>query len=128
MMRAGRAGASHAGRADGGLADWGSLMELSRYTQVGAPQMEVRMFSQDVASAFEFCFSGPGVLSVCGGFFPDVDGDGDVDLADYLQMVECFSHAADSIASGCEAFDFDDDRDVDLTDLVAFQAAFSAAK
>lgn len=41
------------------------------------------VFSQDVASAFEFCFSGPGVPSFCGGFFPDVDGDGDVDWTDF---------------------------------------------
>ena len=58
----------------------------------------------------------------------DADHDGDVDLADYLQLVECFSPAANSIGAGCKTFDFDDDSDVDLADFVAFQSAFTGPR
>ena len=58
----------------------------------------------------------------------DADGDGDVDLADYLQLVECFSGTATPIASDCDVFDFDGDGNVGLADLVAFQAAFTGTR
>ena len=58
----------------------------------------------------------------------DADRDGDVDLADYLQMIKCFSPAANSSAAGCETFDFDDDSDVDLGDFVAFQTAYTGSR
>ena len=58
----------------------------------------------------------------------DADGDGDVDVADYLQLVECFSGTATPIASDCDVFDFDGDADVDLSDFVAFQAAFTGTQ
>ena len=58
----------------------------------------------------------------------DADGDGDIDLADLLAIVECLSTAGSAIGDGCAVFDFDQDRDVDLGDLIAFQAAFTGAK
>ena len=56
----------------------------------------------------------------------DADHDGDVDLADFLKIVECLSAAATPGTPGCEVFDFDGDGDVDLADVVAFQAGSTA--
>ena len=58
----------------------------------------------------------------------DADGDGDVDLADLLEIVACLSTAGNAIGDGCAIFDFDQDRDVNLGDLIAFQAAFTGAQ
>ncbi len=78
-----------------------------------------------------------GGLTLNGGFWTpkaiatlrgDADRDGDVDVADYLQLVECFSGTATPIASDCDVFDFDGDGDVDLSDFVAFQAVFTGAR
>ena len=74
----------------------------------------------------------------------DVDGDGDVDLADFFEFVTCFTGAntavdfdgadenvvgfdrADNVVVlGCHDADLDVDGDVDLADLIAFQAAFT---
>lgn len=51
---------------------------------------------------------------------PDMDGDGDVDLADYAEFQGCFSGSGNAAPSGCEAADVDGDGDVDLIDLAAF--------
>jgi hypothetical protein len=56
----------------------------------------------------------------------DFDGDGDVDLDDYLHWDDCMT-GPDSppYGEGCAALDFDTDEDVDLTDFAAFQEAFT---
>ncbi len=78
-----------------------------------------------------------GGLTLNGGFWVpisivtlrgDADRDGDVDVADYLQLVECFAGPATPIASDCDVFDFNGDGDVDLADFVAFQAAFTGSR
>ena len=56
----------------------------------------------------------------------DFDRDGDVDLADFLEMIQCFGGPSEATASDCDVFDFDDDEDIDLSDVVAFQAAYSS--
>ena len=53
----------------------------------------------------------------------DMDGDGDVDLSDYVSFLRCFGPRAEP---GCE--DADIDGDVDLADLIAFQARFTGAR
>ena len=58
----------------------------------------------------------------------DADRDGDVDLADYLQLVQCFSGTSMPISADCHALDFDRNGHVDLADLVAFQAAFTGPR
>ena len=58
----------------------------------------------------------------------DADRDGDIDVADYLQLVECFSGTATPIPSDCDVFDFDGDGHVGLADLVAFQSAFTGTR
>ena len=59
----------------------------------------------------------------------DVDGDGDVDLADYLVLEACLTDPGrEPFFAECHTFDFDADNDVDLSDLIAFQAAFTGAR
>ena len=53
------------------------------------------------------------------------DGDGDVDLADLLLLVDCVGEAA---TPECKGFDFDNDDDVDLSDLVESQTAFTGSR
>ena len=54
----------------------------------------------------------------------DLDGDGDVDLADYLELQRCFSGPAIPVSSDCVTTDLDGDGDADLADFVIFQASF----
>ena len=58
----------------------------------------------------------------------DVDGDLDVDLADFLHLLECFGRTEAEADLGCESLDLDADGDVDLADFVRFQAAFTGAR
>ncbi|HRX83896.1 MAG TPA: sialidase family protein [Phycisphaerae bacterium] len=55
----------------------------------------------------------------------DFDGDGDVDLTDYLGFAACFGGPAESAADHCACFDLDVDGDVDLHDVARFQEGFS---
>ncbi|MEK7710913.1 MAG: choice-of-anchor V domain-containing protein [Planctomycetota bacterium] len=50
----------------------------------------------------------------------DLDGDGDVDLADFANVQTCFGNGA---SGGCEYADLDGDSDVALIDLEAWVAA-----
>jgi hypothetical protein len=62
--------------------------------------------------------SGPG----CNTPPQDSDGDGDVDLSDYGNFLDCYNgpNRPHGIADVCPCFDTDDDGDVDLTDYGAF--------
>ena len=60
--------------------------------------------------------------------FPAPDGDGDIDLADFLAFTACFDGPATPTGDDCTAFDLDRDGDTDLADLVAFQAAFTGSE
>ncbi len=60
----------------------------------------------------------------------DVDDDGDVDLAEYSSLTDCYTGDISfptytSPADTCIPVDFDDDEDVDLIDYGQFQAAFT---
>ena len=66
-----------------------------------------------------FLFSGG-----CGCIVGDFDRDGDVDLADYLWILQCLTGPGRPI-EGCQGADFDSDGDVDLADLLTFQGAFT---
>ncbi len=58
----------------------------------------------------------------------DFDGDHDVDLADFLAFVACFSGPGVAHAPGCESGDADLDGDVDLSDAIAFQNALTGSR
>jgi len=52
----------------------------------------------------------------------DADGDGDVDLADFLVFAGCFDQ---SIQPGCEMMDFDGNSTINMNDYDAFEDAFT---
>ena len=58
----------------------------------------------------------------------DSDCDADLDLADFVTFVDCFTGPDGSAQPQCRPFDTDMDDDVDLADLVAFQAAFTGSR
>ena len=58
----------------------------------------------------------------------DFDGDDDVDLADFLEFVACFSGSGVTHVPGCEPGDADLDGDVDLSDAIAFQNALTGSR
>ena len=55
---------------------------------------------------------------------PDINGDGQVDLADYAKLAECLTGPNGGIAPTCSAADLDGDQDVDLGDLAILQYSF----
>ncbi|HNQ22952.1 MAG TPA: S8 family serine peptidase [Phycisphaerae bacterium] len=55
----------------------------------------------------------------------DLDGDGDVDVNDFVLFADCLSGPGVAYPEGCADADFDEDGDVDLVDVAAFQAAFT---
>ena len=58
----------------------------------------------------------------------DSDFDGDVDLANYISFLACFTAPGVPSGAGCSSFDFDGDLDVDLTEVVIFQASFTGSR
>jgi hypothetical protein len=54
----------------------------------------------------------------------DLDGDGDVDLADFGAFQICFTGVGGTFGDGCGPADFDEDFDIDLSDFGGFQLAF----
>ncbi len=57
---------------------------------------------------------------------PDLDGDGDVDLNDFMVFQACFNGPNRAPAgAGCADADFDADADVDLLDFLVFQTCFN---
>ena len=56
---------------------------------------------------------------------PDLDGDGDVDQADFGQFQRCLSGSGVPATFGCEDAAFDGDGDVDQDDFGIFQACIS---
>lgn len=72
-----------------------------------------------VITGVSFTPSGPRVA-------PDLDDDGDVDLADFGLFQTCFNGPNRAYAStGCVVADFDADHDVDLMDFGTLQACFN---
>jgi hypothetical protein len=56
----------------------------------------------------------------------DMDGDGDVDLADFSVLAACLSGPGPAnLPSGCAAADLEHDGDADLADMREFQVAFA---
>ena len=66
-----------------------------------------------------------GLVSYVPPMAGDCDGDGDVDLQDFLAFQNCYSGPGAPLDPGCECVDFDDDGNVDLSDFLSFQTAFT---
>ena len=70
--------------------------------------------------------AGSVVLAVVGP--GDSDGDGDVDLADWLNFSGCMTGPNNGPVGGsCTTFDFNSDTDVDLDDFSDFQVVFTGS-
>ncbi|MDM8006123.1 MAG: hypothetical protein QUV05_08260 [Phycisphaerae bacterium] len=63
----------------------------------------------------------------CNDPFADVDGDKDVDQADFAAFQACFTGTGGILVGGCECFDRLDDKDVDSDDAGFFEACASGA-
>ncbi len=78
-----------------------------------------------------------GSWELAGGFWPgaiptsvpyDSDGDGDVDLHDYVDFFDCMNGPGVDSDPPCDTFDADGDRDVDLREFAAIQNAFTGRR
>ncbi len=56
-------------------------------------------------------------------FFPDFDGDSDIDLIDFGSFQRCFTGSTGALGPDCEPGDRNGDDHVDLSDFAAFPAA-----
>jgi hypothetical protein len=65
-----------------------------------------------------------------GGGFGDFDGDGDVDLFDYIALQVCLSYSGPGVPTPppCDVFNADGDADIDLFDVAAFANALTGSQ
>lgn len=56
----------------------------------------------------------------------DMDGDNDVDGADFTLFEGCYTGPRGHVSPGCVSGDLDGDGDIDCTDWIGFQAAWTA--
>ena len=69
-----------------------------------------------------------GVFTLLPAAKGDADGDGDIDLSDFLDARACYSGAGNMASLRCYSiFDWDGDLDVDLADYVRLQNAYTGA-
>jgi hypothetical protein len=74
------------------------------------------------------CATAPCCAGKCHSPPQDIDGDEDVDLADFGEFQACFNSPNRPYAQvrlACRCMDADADHDVDLADFLAFQASFN---
>lgn len=62
----------------------------------------------------------PSAIQIIGGVAGDDDGDGDVDVYDFLNFPACMTGPGGGLLPGCGVYDFDTDNDVDLVDYSTF--------
>ena len=107
------------------------MVDLSHFEPGGNDDRKLLALNDAGQFLFRAIVSEPGG-AFAGGLFVatipepgDFDGDGDVDLADYLVMQQGFSGSG--VPTPDLRTDLDGDGDNDLTDLILFQSAFTGA-
>ena len=108
----------------------GTIKDAFRLRSSSANGFDVLASANCLAQDTRVAWAEPNALiSGCGGscIVGDFDRDLDVDLADYLWILQCFSGPGRPI-EGCRSADFDADGDVDLADLLTFQGAFTGPR
>jgi hypothetical protein len=108
-------GSSPVGQAAVSTADPGFMTKLTRFPQ---------------GSAVYPNLGEPASMDITLGVPGDLNSDGRVDTADFVQFAACFSGLAGGTGdggpeSGCCCADLTSDADVDLADFAAFQRAFT---
>jgi hypothetical protein len=101
-------------------------MVLSEDTLLVTPLIGSGQTSSDGTWYDDYCVQlGPVVFNTVPALCPtipgDMDGDGDVDLADAAGFVDCVDGPLATFAGGCGCADLNDDTVVDLKDFAVFQ-------
>lgn len=120
----------------GGIAAYG--IDLTWYTFDGGGAMVTTGGTLELSGTIGQLDAGSmtgGNWELAGGFWPgavplsiphDSDGDGDVDLDDYVDFFHCMRGPGAGSEPKCAIFDSDGNGDVDLRDFAAFQQAFTS--
>jgi hypothetical protein len=103
---------------DGGGAMFSTSATFSLGGTIGQPDAgSMTGGSFEITGGF---WAGAGILLLLG----DCDGDGDIDLDDYVGFSDCQFGPGAETDVGCDCFDTDGDGDVDLLDFRVFQFNF----
>jgi hypothetical protein len=108
---------------DANLRAFGAILRMDDEADPGYPNMPRAPFTSSDGPTSQWPYVEVTYLPVV---TLDLDGDGDVDLADFATFQECFTGlGGPPIASGCADADADGDEDVDSEDYAAFESGFT---